>query len=58
MKYIQLHKKMIYPYLDQLTFLLELTLVFRMDHSRGKHIRVEPVNKRIIFRILTKDCPF
>ena len=29
--------------LDQLTFLLELTLVFRMDHTRGKHIRVEPV---------------
>ena len=29
--------------LDQLTFLLELALVFRMDHTRGKHIRVEPV---------------
>ena len=49
---------MIYPYLDQLTFLLELTLVFRMDHSRGKHIRVEPANKQVIFRIPTKDCPF
>ena len=31
--------------LDQLTFFLELTLVFRMDHSRGKHIRVEPVQR-------------
>ena len=28
--------------LDQLTFLLELTLVFWMDHARGEYIRVEP----------------
>merc|ERR1719295_2198747 len=28
--------------LDQLAFLLELTLVFWMDHARGKHIWVEP----------------
>ena len=31
--------------LDQLAFLLELTLVFWMDHARGKHIWVEPVTK-------------
>ena len=31
--------------LDQLAFLLELTLVFWMDHARGKHIWVEPVPK-------------
>ena len=37
--------------LDQLTFFLELTLVFRMDHSRGKHIRVEPVPRK------SRICP-
>ena len=28
--------------LHQLAFLLELALVFWMDHARGEHIRVEP----------------
>ena len=31
--------------LDQLTFLLELALVFGMDDSRGEHIRVEPASR-------------
>ena len=37
--------------LHQLAFLLELALVFWMDHARGEHIRVEPEPGMSIFEI-------